>query len=223
MFSNFLGCDVYIQRQPFPGPGLAIRCLCSAGSTEKPLKLKSNFGPRYAIVQLPLKSVGVQGDERSYAHPALVYATAGGSISAKTIERLAPRITNTNRQLNRVLTPLYGDRKKIFSSTVKKAFVTKKRLTLLRKIDEAVNRHMATDPFYKNIWQMPIVLVPFGHNHGESIVLRPVESTEAMTVRFGKIHAGTIDAILGEKIIKDHIDFVFYDVTNKPPGTIEWE
>ncbi len=73
------------------------------------------------------------------------------------------------------------------------------------------------------IWQLPVILIPFGHDKKESVVLRPVESEEAMTVSFARIP----DAIL-KKIIKKitalrAVDFIFYDITNKPPGTIEWE
>jgi len=75
---------------------------------------------------------------------------------------------------------------------------------------------------YKDIWQSPVVLVPFG-NKGESIVLRPIESEEAMTVNFYRMDDHLLTLLVNRlKKIKG-IDYIFYDITNKPPGTIEWE
>ena len=50
--------DEFLHRHPFPGPGLAIRCLCS--ETEAPVQ---RLDPGWL---LPVRSVGVQGDSRSY-------------------------------------------------------------------------------------------------------------------------------------------------------------
>ena len=70
---------------------------------------------------------------------------------------------------------------------------------------------------------MPVVLVPFGYNYGESVVIRPVESKEAMTVTFAEIPEDVLGNVIDDvkKLLK--VDYIFYDVTNKPPGTIEWE
>lgn len=70
---------------------------------------------------------------------------------------------------------------------------------------------------------MPIVLVPFGYQHGESLVLRPVESEEAMTVNFAELPPAVLEQIKNEVSSLNLVDFIFYDITNKPPGTIEWE
>ncbi|GEM_PF-4000812 len=57
---------------------------------------------------------------------------------------------------------------------------------------------------------------------GESVVLRPVYSERAMTASFADL---PIDFVRGlaREIMKLGVGAVFYDVTNKPPGTIEWE
>jgi GMP synthase (glutamine-hydrolysing) len=50
--------EKFLSRHPFPGPGLAIRCLCS--KTTAPVEETSDG------ILLPVRSVGVQGDARSY-------------------------------------------------------------------------------------------------------------------------------------------------------------
>ena len=44
-----------------------------------------------------------------------------------------------------------------------------------------------------------------------------------MTVNFAKLPKNVIKQIQAEIEIIDKVDFVFFDITNKPPGTIEWE
>jgi GMP synthase (glutamine-hydrolysing) len=74
------------------------------------------------------------------------------------------------------------------------------------------------------IWQFPVVLVPVSNtNNKESIILRPIVSTEAMTASFAHIEWELLDKITQEILKHDEITHVYYDLTHKPPGTIEWE
>jgi len=212
-----------IMRHPFPGPGLGIRCLCSDGSKERAKRLKIKDS-RLITWLLPIKSVGVQGDERSYAHPALITnIVQEKKIDWQFLHLVSPQITNGNKDINRVIFLLHGDAKKLKKAKVKKAYISKARLDLLRRADAIVNKHIFNNPKCSHIWQMPVVLVPFGYEHGESIVLRPVESQEAMTVSFAEIPEEILQNITEEIKKLNRIDYIFYDVTNKPPGTIEWE
>ena len=78
--------------------------------------------------------------------------------------------------------------------------------------------------FYADIWQFPVVLLPFGTTEGgQSIVLRPVESQEAMTANAAVIPEDALRQMTKELLSLDGIDMVFQDLTHKPPGTIEWE
>ena len=206
-----------IDRHPFPGPGLAIRILCSNGSTESVEQIDE------MLFKLPIKSVGVQGDERSYAHPA-VYT--GGSHDWEGGAKISVHTTNTRSDINRVLMLAHNqtdaDIDNIKKSTAQEAHLTKERTELLKEIDDIVNRHIDTQSC-DHVWQMPVVLVPFGHHHKESVVLRPVESKEAMTVSWAKLPDDVLEKIHHDIVSLDKIDFIFYDITNKPPGTIEWE
>lgn len=212
-----------LRRHPFPGPGLAIRCLCSSGKEkiedkeriEKKLsKYLSPYKLKFDI--LPVKSVGVQGDERTYRHPGVI----AGKADWELLNKLSINITN-DKDINRVLYLCSGSDIGE-NAKLKKATLTKQRLDVLREADRIVMDFIHEHRIYKNIWQFPVVLVPFGEK-GESIVLRPIESEEAMTVNFYQMKMDLLKKLVAKlKKIKG-IDYIFYDITNKPPGTIEWE
>jgi len=218
-----------INRHPFPGPGLAIRTLCSDGKEkiikkeELENKLKKTCGDLDVAV-LPLKSVGVQGDNRTYKNPALIT----GNASWSELNDLSINIINNFKEINRVV---YLPNQKVDLSQIKikEGYLTKERLDLLRKVDDLVHQEVTKHKLYKNIWQFPVILAPLtlkGGDRaqlGETIILRPVESKEAMTVNFYQM-SKTILNILVKKILQiEGVDLVLYDITNKPPGTIEWE
>ena len=69
-----------------------------------------------------------------------------------------------------------------------------------------------------------VVLIPIGASEGKrSIVLRPVESQEAMTANAFHLSEKFLIRVTKQLLSIGGIDMVFYDVTNKPPATIEWE
>lgn len=220
-----------LNRWPFPGPGLAIRVLCSDGTQEaipdeKRIQqqlsaVTSAHGLTGAII--PLKSVGVQGDNRSYQHSALLYGD--GNAAQKDwslLNELSVTITNGIMGINRVVMHCGGD---ILPENmqVKKGYVTADRLDLLRKADAAVHDIVAKHGLYHDIWQFPVILLPLSFGTGETVVLRPIESQEAMTVNFYPMDPTILQEIVDMLLVIPGIDTVLYDITNKPPATIEWE
>jgi GMP synthase (glutamine-hydrolysing) len=209
-----------VARHPFPGPGLGIRVLCSQKIGRKNLpRLKLNQTDFHYQI-LPAKSVGVQGDSRTYAHPLAVW----GALNWKKLEKISTNITNTYRSINRVVWLLYPNNlkdKRFYQKA--SCFLTPERLLLLRRINSLVEKEIRKAGIYNKIWQFPVVLAPISLNRGESIILRPVESREAMTANFYKMNQCLLSRIINQIKKFDQIDAVFYDVTNKPPGTIEWE
>ncbi|NOZ81423.1 MAG: glutamine-hydrolyzing GMP synthase, partial [DPANN group archaeon] len=210
-----------VWRHPFPGPGLGVRCLCmkepvSIDREEKGIVADLAEELQIPMDVLPLKSVGVQGDSRTYRHPVSIEH----DLDYDALDDLSRTITNRLKTVNRVLLWLGGRRPPAMSGKV--AYLTRERLDLLREADDRVMGLLREHGLYDSIWQFPVIAVPFGAE-GESIILRPVTSTEAMTARFGRIDEPVLremaDALLGIQ----GIDAVFLDITNKPPGTIEWE
>lgn len=211
-----------VWRHPFPGPGLGVRVLCLKEefkvdpSKEKEIidTLPKNF---YGKV-LPIKSVGVQGDYRTYAHP---FALITDTKDWNKLEEVSSNLTNKYQYINRVILTLYPN--EIRSLRVKPSYITKERLELLREIDYIAHNILEKRGIYYDIWQMPVVLVPLFINDTEKeiAILRPVLSKEAMTAEFYKMQWDILEEIIDN--IKEYVSGIFYDITNKPPGTIEWE
>jgi len=216
-----------VERHPFPGPGLAIRCLCNDEKQNQENEINKVSSRAQEICQqynikshiLPIKSVGVQGDNRTYAHPLAIW----GENNWEQLDKISTNITNSVPEINRVVL-LLNQNDDINKFQLHQAYLTRDRIELLQEIDDIINKTIKEAGLYDKIWQFPVVLIPYGENNKpESIVLRPVVSKEAMTANFSRID-NEILQIMTDKILKTNkISGVFYDITNKPPGTIEWE
>ena len=116
------------ERQPFPGPGLAVRIVGeitpekaaivreACAIVEEELESAAHDGKidmpwQYFAALLPTKTVGVRGDERSYQYTVVVSSvrsldgmTANFShISPEVLQKISTRITNEIRSVGRVL------------------------------------------------------------------------------------------------------------------------
>ncbi|HLW77289.1 MAG TPA: hypothetical protein VKS01_09885, partial [Bryobacteraceae bacterium] len=195
-----------LERHPFPGPGLAIRCLCSdaAGAPEK-----TSEG-----WILPVRSVGVQGDARTYrAALALEEFPMGDSGD------LTNRLSGINRVVVAVWTAVPISQLRSIPATL-----TAGRLDRLRRADSIVRRISRDTGFDSAIWQFPVVLIPLGiEGRPDSIVLRPIQSVDGMTANAVRMPDEVLSDLTNELRAMGDIAGVFYDLTNKPPGTIEWE
>jgi len=219
-----------INRHPFPGPGLAIRCLCRQHSAVADVAAIQNkadvlFAQKYPRLRqraLPLKSVGVQGDNRTYAHPLAVW----GEADWEKLDALASQVTNTIKDVNRVVLLLNppAEPSAIFKLPACDVYVSRARINLLRQIDDMVISIIRQNGIYDNIWQFPSVLIPIVDEQSrEAIVLRPFNSRDVMTATFYRMDKKILSQIVQEILATGKISYVFYDVTNKPPGTTEWE
>ncbi|MBU1976288.1 MAG: glutamine-hydrolyzing GMP synthase [Nanoarchaeota archaeon] len=206
-----------IGRHPFPGPGLGVRILCNDQSEPDLSSLNDSLRKIEASAfVIPIKSVGVQGDNRTYRHPALVPF----SKDWDKLEKLSTKITNNIQEINRVV--MIVKQMKCAFRLLKRT-ITEDRIQLLQQADSLVTQIITRAGYYDKIWQMPVVLAPLSIQGGETIILRPVDSQEAMTANFSKLPLALVNK-LGEELLKiEGVDAVFYDITNKPPGTIEWE
>jgi GMP synthase (glutamine-hydrolysing) len=102
--------------------------------------------------------------------------------------------------------------------------LTRERIALLREADDIVTRIVRKHALYDAIWQFPVAMIPLGSAPGhETIVLRPVNSRDGMTADFAKLPPAVIDEIAAALGQLERVDAVLYDVTNKPPATIELE
>lgn len=210
-----------IEKQPFPGPGLAVRFLCTserAGWTEnsKLSEVASAFNLKARV--LPVRGVGVQGDERTYAHTALLT----GDYDEAGIAELSPSITNSLRDVNRVVF-WAGAKGSIDEFGVEPTTTSREGLDVLREADSRVRDILAEYDTQNRIWQCPVVMLPL-KRHGEStIAIRPVESHDGMTAQYARLPWPVIERITTAVLGVPGVGAMLYDVTNKPPATIEWE
>ncbi len=213
-----------IDRHPFPGPGLGVRILCTQNEAKlkTAAKIEAEIKRKWKIKAkvLPIKSVGVQGDARTYRHAVALFTSKRDWAK---LDETATAIVNKFSDINRVLLCLSATTAPR-SFQAKSSKLTPERIALLQTADELATKVLRAKKLYDKVWQMPVVLAPVSSTGThESIILRPVESQEAMTAAFSQLPKGAVSE-MAKKIGKDKsIEYVFYDLTNKPPGTIEWE
>jgi GMP synthase (glutamine-hydrolysing) len=96
------------------------------------------------------------------------------------------------------------------------------------EIDRAVEKGLMERP-----WQYFAVLIPIKtvgvhgdkRAYGNTIAIRAVQSVDAMTCHYSTIPHEVLDGISTKitNTMKEKVNRIVYDVTNKPPGTVEWE
>jgi GMP synthase (glutamine-hydrolysing) len=110
--------------------------------------------------------------------------------------------------------------------------VTRERLEILREADDVVQAEVRRAGLYKRLWQAFAVLLPVRsvgvmgdqRTYQQVAVIRLVESTDGMTANWYPASPRFL-ARLSSRIVNEvrGVNRVVYDITTKPPGTIEWE
>jgi GMP synthase (glutamine-hydrolysing) len=110
--------------------------------------------------------------------------------------------------------------------------ITPQRLRVLREADAIVVEEMKTSGWYYKVWQSFAVLLPVrsvgvmgdGRTYEDTIALRIVESQDGMTADWVRVPYDLL-AKISSRIINEvkGVNRVVYDVSSKPPATIEWE
>lgn len=110
--------------------------------------------------------------------------------------------------------------------------VTAERLNILRDADLIVRQEINQRGLYNEVWQAFAVLLPIRsvgvmgdkRTYAYPIVLRIVTSEDGMTADWARIPYDILEAI-SNRIVNEvkGVNRVVYDITSKPPGTIEWE
>jgi len=223
--------DEIVWRQPFPGPGLAIRIICA----EKPYMeedfdeirgyLQTLSTEKMSVTLLPIKTVGVQGDGRSYSY----LVGLSGEMNWEELFKMARRIPKEVRKVNRVVyifgKPIEGEIRKITQT-----HLTSDVISQLQLADEIVNQELLKNGLVRTLSQVPVISFPidFDGQGKRSIGIRTFITNDFMTGVPAipgrdvpeEVLETMIQRILGEV---PGISRVVYDLTSKPPGTTEWE
>ncbi len=239
--------DELVYRHPFPGPGLSINVLCQDGTPADEAALsrareelsRINLAAAFpacdtacpdrtpaltATDVLPVKSVGVQGDYRTYRFPAVLrFADIFTAFPAwSDLEAASSKITNASKEINRTIVNLWERHGKPFS--LREGYCTRDRLDQTREADAIVLEELKNAGWYTRIFQHLTIHLPWAAEGGHaSIVLRPVVSEDVMTARFAHLDIAVLERIVERIKATGFVDAIYYDITNKPPATFGWE
>ena len=110
--------------------------------------------------------------------------------------------------------------------------ITQERLDMLREADEIFIEELRKAELYDKIWQALTVFLPVKsvgvmgdeRTYENVVALRAVTSTDGMTADWAKIPHNVL-GVISNRIINEvrGINRVVYDISSKPPSTIEWE
>ncbi|KAH8263470.1 hypothetical protein KR044_009316 [Drosophila immigrans] len=262
-----------VERQPFPGPGLAIRVLCAeeaymekdysetqasrvivdyknklqknhalinrvTGATSEAeqkelLRISANSDMQATL--LPVRSVGVQGDKRTYSY-VVGLSTTSQEPNWSDLLFLAKIIPRILHNVNRVCY-IFGEPVQYLVTDITHTTLNTVVLAQLRQADAIANEIIMQAGLYRKISQMPVVLIPVHFDRDpinrtpscrRSVVLRPFITNDFMTgvpavPGSVQLPLQVLNQIVRDISKLDGISRVLYDLTAKPPGTTEWE
>jgi|UPI0004B0E736 GMP synthase (glutamine-hydrolysing) len=241
-----------VWRQPFPGPGLAIRILCADKPyvPENPGNVAAQLAQAVAAsfpsdttggvssdnvvaTLLPCRSVGVQGDARSYKSLCgLSWNKGDGAtpVDWECLFKAAREIPKTVHEVNRVVFVLGEPLKTNLMTTITPTRLELPVIEMLRSADAIVNDLLAKHKLMRKLSQVPVILFPadFGESGKRGIAIRTFITRDFMTglpAQPGKdISVALLEEMANEILTKvPGIARVAYDLTSKPPATTEWE
>lgn len=242
--------DGLVYRHPFPGPGLSINVLASPGPKgpaaesdrkefDATLAELASFDlpgafPHIAdglprLSALPVRSVGVQGDFRTYRFPAsLAFNRLWESFPGwDPLEAASSRITNSVKSVNRTVLELWrrsDEDGKPLDLRLNEGWCDRFRLDQTREADAIVLDELKNAGLYRAIFQHLTINLPCASEEGRcSLVLRPVVSEDVMTARFARLDLGVLGRMVSRIAALGFVDGIYYDITNKPPATFGWE
>ena len=248
--------DELVMRHPFPGPGLSINVLCNDGK-EKEQDLQElslakkeldaielnmfceNCTANMSRDVLPVRSVGVQGDFRTYRFPAVLdfgpakadeYPSIVDGMKhfpgkREKIEAASSTITNAAKFMNRTCIKLY-QKPGVKNEDLKlqEGYCDRRRLDQLREVDNIVLTELHKSGWYDKIFQHLTIDLPYATSaDNASFVLRPVVSEDVMTARFAMLPKDLLGNIVAQIAALPFVDALYFDATNKPPATFGWE
>jgi GMP synthase (glutamine-hydrolysing) len=110
--------------------------------------------------------------------------------------------------------------------------ISREKLEMLKEVDEIFIEGLRKNKLYDSVWQAGAILLPVQsvgvmgdeRTYEYAVVLRAVNSTDGMTADWSHLPHEFLGAISNEIINKvKGINRVVYDISSKPPSTIEWE
>ncbi len=186
--------DLIESRSAFGGPSALIKSHHNVGGLPKRMRLKLIEPLRHLFkdeVRLLGRELGLP-DDIIYRHPF-----PGPGLAVRVIGEVTPR-----------------------------------RLSILREADDILIREIKKGDYYKRLWQSFAVLLPLKsvgimgdrRTYEHIVVIRAVNSLDAMTADWARLPHSLL-VMISSRIINEvrGVNRVVYDISSKPPSTIEWE
>jgi GMP synthase (glutamine-hydrolysing) len=230
--------EALVIRQPFPGPGLGVRMLCAntAYGLDAYDTLNADLqrvAGEFSLqaVLLPVRTVGVQGDGRTYSYVAAIEAEDFDSIQGfKAVRHAARELTNRLPLINRIALNIAPSRALASSiKTITPTTLTSDAIAQLQNWDAHVTAYTMAHADFNTISQLLAVMLPVAVDGvgSRSLAVRAVVTSDFMTARPALVGQELPEGFLSG--LGSHLQglagvgHVFYDVTSKPPATVEWE
>ena len=223
--------DELVWRHPFPGPGLGIRLLCAKEPymnddfADVAAKLAKHATDSIKTTLLPVRTVGVQGDDRTLSY----LAALSGKEEWSTLQKIAREIPKSVHGVNRIVY-VFGDAiTEVSQDKITVTYPSKDAFDQLRVADEKAMKVLQKHGLNKALAQMPIVSFPvnFGLEGKRSIGIRTMITNDFMTGDIAlpgrDLPIDVVQEMVTEILKDSSIARVVYDLTSKPPGTTEWE
>ena len=110
--------------------------------------------------------------------------------------------------------------------------ITPEKVRIVQEADDIFIQALRENDWYDRVWQAAAILLPVKsvgvandkRTYENAIVLRAIHSTDAMTAQWAQLPYDFLAKVSNDIISKVHgVNRVVYDVSSKPPATIEWE
>ncbi|RWS11115.1 GMP synthase-like protein [Dinothrombium tinctorium] len=205
-------------------------------TTEEERQFLINLSTNYKLntTLLPIKSVGVQGDCRTYSH-VLGLSSEEEPTDWEALKELAKIVPRICHNINRVCY-IFGGPVKYPVFDVTPTHLTPNVLSTLREADCVAQNILQSSGCFNSLSQMPIILIPIHFDRDvvtrqpscqRSVVIRTFITEDFMTgipaIPNKHLPLEVIKHMVQEIQAVPGISRVLYDLTPKPPGTTEWE
>lgn len=182
---------------------------------------------------LPIQSVGVQGDGRTYSYAAALSSDLPPNWEhLNFLAKIIPRVCHN---INRIVY-MFGNATKDPINDITPTYLTPHVLSLTRQADFIANKILRESECVSKLSQMPVVLIPLHFDRDpqyhipscqHSIVIRPFCTMDFMTGLAAIPNKDIPEEVINKMVEAldklPGISRIMYDLTCKPPGTTEWE
>lgn len=205
-------------------------------ASERETLLRISDGQQLHATLLPIRTVGVQGDDRTYSYVAAL-SSGVTDFSWEDVMKLAKLIPRICHSINRVAW-VFGPPVNGPIEDITPTYLTRGVLETLRECDHLANQILIEHDALHCVSQMPVVLLPVHFDRDpmerpqvpscqRSVVIRTFITSDFMTGTPATPGQQLPLEVLHEMVRSlgavSGISRVLYDLTPKPPGTTEWE